>query len=237
MKEMMKKVESFMTFDFPVQRTLIYRQFTRTHSYYEKQFQNWSLAASRKKVIADFWYKQVLFHYGIMIILSVIVVIPFGININLLLPSILIAGIISLLTFIVFIYWHAYYSDFLPKLDTIITEQEKEMNNTIDIKKCKRTQFSIPTLTIIFYVFSKIGNIPLLASNDRSAELLNNLFGADKDKLKQNLSRLYKPSGLSPKERAEIQKGIDTARIFFQEIGSTSTEPVLNQLQLKLKIT
>jgi hypothetical protein len=103
MKEMMKKVESFMTFDFPRQRTFIYAQFTSTHSYYEKQFQNWSLAASRKKVITHFWYRQVLFHYGVVIILSEMVVIPFGINLNLLLPSILIAGIISLLIFIVFI--------------------------------------------------------------------------------------------------------------------------------------
>jgi hypothetical protein len=56
-----------------------------------------------------------------------------------------------------------------------MAELEKELNNAVDIKKCKRTQFSIPTLTIIFYVFSKIGNIPLPASNDRSAELSNNL--------------------------------------------------------------
>jgi hypothetical protein len=134
-----------------------------------------------------------------------------------------------------FHYGPVYYSDFLPKLDTVIAEQESLRLVQEEVKKCKRTQFSIPTLTIIFYVFSKAFNMPLLPSNDKSAELLNGLYGADKDKLKQNLSRLYKVSKLSPKERAEMQKGIDSARSFFEALSLTPACIILDQLEVKIQ--
>ncbi|MDQ2720629.1 MAG: hypothetical protein M3Z26_12835 [Bacteroidota bacterium] len=134
-----------------------------------------------------------------------------------------------------FNYWPAYYADFLPKLDTIIAEYEKKMEIAGEIKKCKRTQYSIPTLTIIFYVFSKAANIPFPACNDRSAELLNNLYGSDKDKIKQNLSRLYKLSRLSLREKAEMEKGIASAKAFFEELGYPQAQKILEQLELKLQ--
>ena len=105
----------------------------------------------------------------------------------------------------------------------------------LDLKKCKRSQFSIPALTIIYYVFSKTSGVPLLPANDQSAVLLNQLFGADRDKLKQNLSRLYQISRLSPKERAEMQKGIDKAHEFFDSLNSSKASEILNQMELKLQ--
>ncbi|MEP6949397.1 MAG: hypothetical protein ABI863_08990 [Ginsengibacter sp.] len=134
-----------------------------------------------------------------------------------------------------FNYWPVYYADFLPKLDTIIAQYGKEMEIAGEIKKCKRTQYSIPTLTVIFYVFTKSANISFPACNDRSAELLNNLYGADKDKLKQNLSRLYKFSGLSIREKAEIEIRIASAKALFAEPGYQSGEKILQQLELKLQ--
>ena len=120
-------------------------------------------------------------------------------------------------------------------MDTIRAEDQKLKEAEQEIKKCKRTQFSIPSLVVIYYVFVQAGNMKLLSINDRSAELLNNLYGTDKDKLKQNLSRLYKPSELSPKERAEFQKGIENARILFQALNSQAASQILNHLELKLQ--
>ena len=103
-------------------------------------------------------------------------------------------------------YWPIFYGDYLPKLATVIAEQEKLATKEEDLKKCKRSQYSIPTLTIIFYVWSKMAEIPLVPVNEHSAVLLNHLYGADKDKLKQNLARLYKFSALSPKEKGRDAK-------------------------------
>ncbi len=44
-----------------------------------------------------------------------------------------------------FNYWPVYYADFLPKLDTIIAQREKGNEIAGVIKKCNRTQYSIPS--------------------------------------------------------------------------------------------
>jgi hypothetical protein len=237
MKEILSRVKSFIIFDFPLRNDYIRELFTNTHARYQKDFSHWSLNATRKKVIAEFWYRQVLIHYSVVIAIGVLTAIPFFGNWHSLLLSLFLSGGIIFITLMAFNYWPMYYADFLPKLVTIIAEEEKLIEAEDEIKKCKRTQFSAPSLAIIFYVFCKTSKIPLLASNDHSAQILNNLYGTDKDKLKQNLSRLYKLSNLSPKERAEIQKGIDTARSFFEAFDFSEAQQVLDHLQLKLNRT
>lgn len=235
MKDFVKMIKSFILFDLPLQVDVISNQFATTHDSYQKQFPHWNFTATRKKLISNFWLRLVLYHYSFIIGLAAVIIFPVIENWNVLLLSIFMGGMISFLTLILFHYGPAYYSDFLPKLDTVIAEQEKLKLIQEDLKKCKRSQFSIPTLTIIFYVFSKTSEMPLPACNEKSAGLLNCLYGTDKDKLKQNLSRLYKVSSLSPKERAEIQKGIDVSRSFFEALGLLTARIILDQLELKLQ--
>lgn len=235
MNGIVKMIKSFLLFDLPLQADVISNQFATTHESYQKQFAHWSFTATRKKLISDFWFRLVLSHYFMILVLATVIILPLIPNWNGLLISVVLGGIASLFTLILFHYGPAFYSDFLPKLDTIIAQQENLKLVTEEIKKCKRSQFSIPTLTIIFYVFSKTSNTPLLPCNDRSAELLNCLYGADKDKLKQNLSRLYKVSKLSPKERAEMLKGIDTSRTFFNDLSLAQAAVILDQLEVKIQ--
>ena len=235
MNDLVKKVKSFILFDFPLQVDMISNQFATTHNSYQKQFAHWNFTATRKKLISNFWLRLVLYHYFLILGLATLIIVPLTQNWNSFLLSIFLGGPVSLFALLLFHYCPVYYSDFLPKLDTVIAEQESLRMVQEEVKKCKRSQFSIPTLTIIFYVFSKASNTPLLPSNDKSAELLNGLYGADKDKLKQNLSRLYKVSKLSPKERTEMQKGIDTSRSFFEALSLVPARIILDQLELKIQ--
>jgi len=240
MNEIVNQVNSFIIFEFPVQSKFISRQFTSIHNNFQKQFPHWSLTATRRKVIANFWFRQVLFHYAAIITIATLPVLLFGgnwsrIGIVSVVLSVFLAGFICFVIITAFNYWPVYYSDFLPKLDTVIAQHEKEMEVVAEIKKCKRTQYSIPSLTIIFYVFTNALEISFPACNDRSAELLNNLYGADKDKLKQNLSRLYKLSSLTPREKAEMEKGIESAKGFFDELGYPPAQQILQKLELKLQ--
>ena len=237
MKGIVKMIRSFILFDLPLQVEVISNQFATTHDSYQKQFTYWSFTAIRKKLISNYWLRLVLHHYFIILGLAAMIILPLTPNWNVFLLSVFLGGTVSLFTLILFHYGPAYYSDFLPKLDMIIAEQESLRLAQEEVKKCKRSQFSIPTLTIIFYVFSKTSKAPLLPSNDRSAELLNGLYGADKDKLKQNLSRLYKVSKLSPKERAEMLKGIETSRSFFNALSLPQAVVILGQLELKIQQT
>jgi len=230
----LQEFKHFMTLDLPLRESRIRDLFMSTHKTYMEKSAYWSLVATRKKVIADFWCTQVSLHFLVILGITALLALLFYSNWPLLLMSLFIAGLLSLVTIFFFNYLPSYYADFLPKLDTIIAEQEKIQQDAEEMKKCKRTQFPIPALVIIYYIFSKTSSTPLLACNDHSARLLNNLFGADKDKLKQNLYRLLKLSSLSPKEKAEIQKGIDTARAFFGELDSPGAEKEIDILERKL---
>ena len=234
-KKIFVSLKNFLIFDIIFCDNYIAELFATIHNSNKKQFPHWNFSATRKKVIADYWFRQVLLHYTAIILLASFVLLISGISLQFLPFSVLSGGLVILITMTAFNYWPNYYSNFLPKLDTIIAEQEKIQNANEEIKKCKRTQFSIPSLTIIFYVFTKSANIPFPACNNNSAELLNNLYGADKDKLKQNLSRLYKLALLSAKERAEMQKAIDISRKFFENLDHAPAQKILDQLELKLQ--
>jgi hypothetical protein len=236
MREKLSKWMSFITFDFPIRNECIRGLFISTQANYQRVSPHWSFNATRRKVIAAFWFKQVFGHFSVILAIGVLfALIQFGGNWHPLLMPLFLAGIISFIAITAFSYWPIYFADFLPQLDTIIAEEQKAKEAEEEIKKCKRTQFSIPSLVIIYYVYTQVGKMSLLPVNDQSAGLLNNIYGADKDKLKQNLSRLYKPSQLSPKERAEFQKGIENARTVFEALNSQAALKILDQLELKLQ--
>jgi len=232
---MWARAKSFIFFESPLQALTINRFFTETHDRFQGQYPHWSFESTRKKVIYKFWSGQVVNHFLAIFLLAALLTAPFLYSRQLILLSFFVAGLLSFMVILSRIYWPVYFSDFLPILDTIIAEKQKIQDADIELRKCKRSQFSIPTLIIIYCVFAKTSNIPLLSPNDRSAELLNQLFGADRDKLKQNLSRVYQFSKLSPKEKTEMEKGIDRAREFFAALTSPQASHILDQLELKLQ--
>jgi len=194
----------------------------------------WNLKATRKLIIANYWLRDALMHFGTFMTVAVLFTLPHYNSWLSLSASILIGGLPTLFILTAFIYFPSFIWSFLPQVEVVTGELEKLAAKAEETTKSKRTQFQAPTLLIIYYVNSKISNTPLLPANDQSAELLNKLYGSDKDKLKQNLSRLYKLSGLSAKERAEMLKGIEKARSFFQSLGFNEDPKPLQELELKL---
>jgi len=235
MKDLVKKVTAFILFDSPIDLKLIDSEFLLTHSQYKEQLPHWPFAASRKKLIMAFWFKEVFPHFLALLVLSIGALVPFQKTWSNSTAPLFFSALITFCILGVLYYWPIFYGDYLPKLATVIAEQEKLAIDEDDLKKCKRSQYSIPTLTIIFYVWSKMAEIPMVPVNDHSAMLLNNLYGSDKDKLKQNLARLYKFSFLSSREKAEMQKGISTARLFFQELNHPSAGTLLDEMENKLQ--
>lgn len=233
MKKILKSVKQLILFEFLFEYNYIRSQFSTSHGNYQKHFPHWSPAATRKKIIANYWFNQVQFHLAVLGI-AVIAALPFA-NWHWPLQSVFFAGLVSFIILGAVTYWPTFYWDFLPKLDTVMAEQERQTGLIVEISKCKRTQYLAPSLVVIYYVWSKAAKIPLLPANDQSGELLNNLYGVSNDKLKDNLSRLCKISSLSPKERAEIQKGINTARIFFEAHDFPPAQIILDQLEQKLR--
>lgn len=101
-------------------------------------------------------------------------------------------------------------------------------------EKCAKTQPKIPTLTVIHYVLLQTAGVKTIACDQRSAQLINMLTGVDTDSIKENLRRIYKPAMLSPKEKAEVLKGVAAARSFFGRLDHPPAFKVLDQLEMKL---
>lgn len=230
----LRSMTSFITRENILDINTIRSLFIAEHEKFLQLNPTWNLKATRRLIITNYWLRDVLMHFGTFMAVAVLFTLP-QYNSWISLPaSILIGGLPALFILAAFVYFPSFFWNFLPNLEVVTGELEKLATRAEETTKSKRTQFQAPTLIIIYYVNSKISNAPLLPANDQSAALLNKLYGSYKDKLKQNLSRLYRLPSLSAKERAEMLKGVEFARSFFKETGNTNSAKFLDELELKL---
>ncbi|TWF39207.1 hypothetical protein FHW36_106439 [Chitinophaga polysaccharea] len=58
----LKRIQSFATFDLPVNYNYIYTKFRKTHENYGSSYAVWPTAATRHKLISGYW-ENALRHY------------------------------------------------------------------------------------------------------------------------------------------------------------------------------
>lgn len=231
----MKKVISFITFEFASNRDCLSKQFAATHILHQRNLPEWSTTATRQKVIFRYWFELVLSHFAWV----------FGFPALLLLAShnyntrylsiIFVAGIVTYAVMVLFHYWPNFYSDFLPKLETIKETYERKQQEQLE--KCKRAQLSNPALVLIYYVFDKVSGLNSLQCNDQYAALLTKLYGVDQGSLKKNLELIFgKKKNLSELKLTEIQNRFQEAQNFFEEIQFKEGLRILNELEQKFKV-
>jgi hypothetical protein len=135
MKENLKQMTSFITFELPIDTRRINSQFTNTHYQYLTSIPYWSSKATRRKIIARYWFNYVCTHFGVLLALAALIALPFINKFDIYyFPSLWIVGIISFSTLLLLNYWPHFYCDFLPKLDSIIDNYEKENKSTLQNK-------------------------------------------------------------------------------------------------------
>ncbi|MDF2188311.1 hypothetical protein [Paraflavitalea sp. CAU 1676] len=230
-----KRLISVMMFDLPLSPNYISTEFSRLHEYHQVQDQDWPFQATRGKMAAEYWFRHVLASFAAILTGGALVSTLFVSEWSQALPALVLVGAITFLTLTGIIYYPAYKFTFLPYLETVISKKEAQLIKIKEepIKRCKTTQFSIPTLTVIFYVFCKISKSSFLPTNDESAALLNQLFGVTNKSLKDNLSRLERPARISDRERAEMRKAIEEAATFFQQLNNPAALKELHLLEIQ----
>lgn len=120
MKDLMQKVKSFITFDFPVDTDYIRTQFAGTHFFYQKDIPEWSTNATRQKIIATYWLEHVLKHFSFILVFAVLLTVIIFDDFKALYPGVvIIVGMISFFTLFLFQYWPTFSFHFLPKLETV----------------------------------------------------------------------------------------------------------------------
>src|ERR1044071_2357774 len=179
MKNWMRKMISFITFELPFDADYISKQFEDTHHFFKKEFPQWSTNATRRKVIGTYWYVHVFSHFALLVGSTSLMALPTFpyFDIDTYLVFIFIVGIIAFVPLMPFQYLSGFYNNFLPKLDTIKeTFERKQLEQQ---EKCRQAQLSNFSLALFFYVLSRINNIGTIQCDELSANLMTKLYGVD----------------------------------------------------------
>jgi hypothetical protein len=238
MKDLVKRVNSFITFDFPLQSAYITTQFANTHRKLQTEIPEWSTTATRQKLISHYWFSYVAGHFSIMLGLPALIISPIQRfeHSTFYLFSILIAGLLSYPILYLFHYRPYFSSIFLPRLETI--KETYERKQIEQLEKCRQSQLSNFALALVFYVFDKCAGINNLQCNDRSAELLTKLYGVDPGSLKKNLAIIYgKKDKLTDRRLTEIKNRFEEAITFFEEIQFPNGIQRLIELEQKFQFS
>jgi len=234
MKQILTRLQSFVTFELPLRNSHIQQTFIATHENYRREHQGWSLKATRKKVIADYWNKHVLTHFSALYLAAVLINLPFSTIFNqFVLPGVFMAGLISLPILTFCIYGQFFYFDFLPKLDTVM--ENYGGNQLQHLKKCQQAQMSNFAVVVIYYALANASGQSISGTNRQYGERLMRLFGKDPDDMSKALKMITcKTPKLSPHKQTEIGKSLEEARSFFEAIEFPQGIKVVDQLDLKL---
>lgn len=237
MKSLVKKANSFISFDLPLERAHIATQFASFHRKSQIHSPEWSTTATRQKLIAEYWYTYVIGHFAVLFALPALVIILVLGGFTQLpqyLASFFIAGVICFLVLYVAIYRHYFTSFYLPQVETVKEEYERKM--IVQIEKCRKAQLPNFTLSLIFYVFDKASGINGLQCNDNFASLQTKLFGVDQGSLKKNLELILgKKKGLTERKQTEIRHRFEEAYAFFEELQFPQGGLILKELEAKFQ--
>ena len=235
MKDLVKKVKSFITFDFPLQTAYISTQFADTHKKLQAEIPGWSTTATRQKLISDYWFTYVAGHFAIMFGMPALIV--FLLNGSFEKSSFylfggLIAGLLSYPVLYLFHYGPYFSSTFLPRLETI--KETYEQKQVEQLEKCRQAQLSNFSLTLVFYVFDKAAGMNLLQCTDQFASLLMKLYGVDKGSLKKYLELIFtRKKSMSERRQTEIRNRFSEAFAFFEDLNFSKGIIILRELEAK----
>ncbi|AEV97457.1 hypothetical protein Niako_1081 [Niastella koreensis GR20-10] len=132
MKMNLTQMKSFLTFDLPLETRYIGTTFTTTHHQLKVAYPGWTLRATRQKLLARYWFWNVLMHFVILYSLAVVLTLPFNTHLNqFYLAAVVTVGAISFTIITITQYGPRFFSDFLPKLETITAEFEARQNELL----------------------------------------------------------------------------------------------------------
>jgi hypothetical protein len=234
MKDFVQNAGAFIMFDSPRDINYIREQFITTHTENQRNFPGWSTKSTRQKLLASYWLKEVLNHFGFIFGVPALVLMLTFPEKAVILAVVLAVGFITFAVLWFFHYWPVFLSIFLPNLESV--KETYEQKQLEQLEKCKRAQLSNSALVLIYYVLDKVSGVNTLQCNDRFAALLTRLYGVDSGSIKKNLELIFgNKKTVSPRKLTEIQNRFQEAYDFFQEIEFPEGSKMLHELEQKFR--
>ena len=120
MKDLVKKAQSFITFDTPFEIGYIQTLFAATHHQQQRMIPYWGVASTRQKLIANYWLNQVTGHFTLLLTIPVLLFLLSSGSIDYgHLLVILATGLLTFSVLLFFHYWPGFIRDFLPRLEAV----------------------------------------------------------------------------------------------------------------------
>ena len=220
MKDLISKVKSFITFDFPLASDCIRERFTSIHNAEQNNIAAWSTNSTRQKVIAAYWSKDVLAHFGFVFGLPALLMFltPAYFNFTFL-PAVFVAGLVTFPVMFLFHYLPGFHNKFLPHVETV--KETFERSQREQVEKCRQAQLSNFSLALFFLVISKINSLKPLQCNDQSSAVLKKLYGVDAGGLKKHLELILIPmkrKSLTERKITELRNRFEETFKFMEEL-------------------
>jgi len=132
MKITVKQLRTFLAFDAPLEMKYIGTRFTATHSQYQQLIPEWGYTSTRQKLIANYWFTDVVAHFAAMISLPLLV--SWMLTNHFKSGYLLVVIIVVLFSFVVILvasYWPSFSSNFLPKLEAVVSSYQRKQQQRV----------------------------------------------------------------------------------------------------------
>lgn len=221
--------------DLPFPQPVILKTFKEQHERYLEDFPEWSLLATRRKLIVSYWLKILVNHFVFFLLSGCLIVLLFTQwqSVPQLMLSLLPAAMLTFVVLYLTMYWPLYHLDFLPHLDSCM-----ECFNTKkleSIQKCKKDQYSVLTLMLIQYVYHHMMGLEF-QGNTESIQLIARQYGVSEKSVGTSILLILKSEWdrKSIRKRTEISNHFEVAKKYLWEFSLKKGVILLDQLEQKI---
>ncbi len=221
--------------DLPFPQPVISKAFKEQHERYLEHFPEWSLLATRRKLIVSYWLKILVNHFVFFILSGCLIVLLFTKwqSVPQLMLSLLPAALLTFIVLYLTMYWPLYHLDFLPHLDSYM---ESFNNKKLEgIQKCKKDQYSVLTLMLIQYVYQQMMGFEFQIKTE-NIQLLARQYGVSEKSIGTSMLLILRCEWdrKSVRKRTEIINDFEVAKNYLRELSFKKGVLLLYQLEQKI---
>src|SRR5690349_2781186 len=104
MKDLVKRLQSYLAFDRPMQMDVISSKFSLIHGQQQKHINGWSTQSTRQKLVSQYWFNDVTGHFVALICLPLLITLAIVHTINSHIVAVLFLA--AMLSFLIMLFWH-----------------------------------------------------------------------------------------------------------------------------------
>lgn len=222
--------------DIPFPQPVLSKTFQEHHERYLELFPEWSLLATRRKLVATYWLKILVNHFLFLLVCGSLIVFLFnkGQSLNQLIVSLMPASLVVFLTLFLTMYWPLYQLEFLPHLDSCI--ESFNIKKLEGVQRCKKEQYSVLSLMLIQHTYQHMAGIKNGLIDTTYAKLVAQQYGVSIKSIVPALQTTIRGQWdrKSIRKRTEITNDFENAKNYFMQLSCDKAIQLLDRLQQKI---